>query len=50
MILESCFKIDEGDLDVTTLHTGSDPGYKPFFCKKCGTYVYCEYERVPGVI
>ena len=50
MILESCFKVEEGELDATTLLTGNGSGYKPFFCKKCGTYIYCEYERVPGII
>ena len=50
MILESCFEIEEGELHATTLPTGSGSGYKPFFCKKCGTYIYCEYERAPGII
>ena len=50
MILESCFKVEEGELDATTLPTGSGSVYMPFFCKKCGTYIYCEYERVPGVM
>ena len=50
MILESCFEIDEGELDATTLPPGSGSGYKPFFCKKCGTYIYCEYERAPRII
>ena len=50
MIFESCFKVEEGELDATTLPTASGSGYKPFFCKKCGTYIYCEYERAPGVI
>ena len=50
MISESCFKVEEGELDATTLPTGSGSGYKPFFCKKRGTYIYCEYERAPGVI
>ena len=50
MILESCFKVEEGELDAITLPTGSGSGYKPFFCKKCGAYIYCEYERVPGVM
>ena len=34
MILESCFKVEEGELDATTLPTGSGTGYEPFFCKK----------------
>ena len=50
MILESCFKVEEGELDATTLPTGSGSVYMPFFCKKCGAYIYCEYERVPGVM
>ena len=50
MMLESGFKVEEGELDATTLPKGSGSGYKPFFCKKCGTYIYCEYERVPGII
>ena len=50
MIFESCFKVEEGELDAATLPTGSGSGYKPFFCKKCGTYIYCEYERAPGII
>ena len=50
MILESCFKVEEGELDPTTLPTGSDSGYPPFFSEKCGTYIYYESERVPGII
>ena len=50
MKFESCFKVEEGELDATTLPTGGGSGYKSFFCKKCGTYIYCEYERAPGVI
>jgi hypothetical protein len=33
MIFESCFKVEEGELDATTLPTGSGSDYKPFFCK-----------------
>jgi hypothetical protein len=37
MKFESCFKVEEGELDATTLPTGSGSGYKSFFFKKCGT-------------
>ena len=33
MILESCFKVEDGELDATTMPTGSGSGYKPFFLK-----------------
>ena len=33
MMLESGFKVEEGELDATTLPKGSGSGYKPFFCK-----------------
>ena len=45
--LEDCFEI-KGNLEATTLPTGSGAGYKPFFCKKCGTYIYCKYDMAPG--
>ena len=48
MILENCFEVKEGELEATTLPTGSGAGYKPFFCKKCGTYIYCKYDMAPG--
>ena len=50
MILQNCFEVKEGELEATTLPTGSGAGYKPFFCKKCGTYIYCKYEKAPGRI
>ena len=50
MILENCFEVKEGELEGATLPTGSGAGYKPFFCKKCGTYIYCKYDMAPGRI
>ena len=50
MILENCFEVMEGELEATTLSTGSGAGYRPFFCKKCGTYIYCKYDMAPGRI
>ncbi len=50
MILENYFEVKEGELEATTLPTGSGAGYKPFFCKKCGTYIYCKYDMAPGRI
>ena len=30
-----------------TLPTCSGAGYKSYFCKNCGTYIYCKYDIAP---
>ena len=47
--LENSFYID-GELEAATLPTGSGARYKPYFCKKCGTYIFCKYDMAPGRI
>ena len=42
MIFEDDFSV-QGEIDSCELPTGSGKGYKVYFCKNCGVYLYCKY-------
>ena len=46
-ILENTL-IVEGEVSSTELKAGSGASYKTFFCTKCGTYVYADYDSAVG--
>ena len=35
--------IINGEVSSAELPTGSGAGYRPYFCKNCGVYIYCKY-------
>ena len=49
LTLENTFSID-GDVEAASLPTESGASYRPYFCKNCGTYIYCKYDMAPGRI
>ena len=46
-ILENTL-IVEGEVSSTELKAGSGASYKTYFCTKCGTYVYADYDSAVG--
>ena len=44
------YRFLDGDIEAASLPTGSGASYKPYFCKNCGTYIYCKYDMAPGRI
>ena len=40
--------IVEGEVSSTELKAGSGASYKTYFCTKCGTYVYADYDSAVG--
>ena len=40
--------IVEGEVSSTELKAGSGAYYKTYFCTKCGTYVYADYDSAVG--
>ena len=46
-ILENTL-IVEGEVSSTELKAGSGASYKTYFCIKCGTYVYADYDSAVG--
>jgi len=46
-VLENTLIVD-GEVSSTELKAGSGASYKTYFCTKCGTYVYADYDSAVG--
>tara|TARA_B100001250_G_scaffold407968_1_gene429575 strand:+ start:73 stop:558 length:486 start_codon:yes stop_codon:yes gene_type:complete len=47
-VLENTLIIEEGEVSSTELKAGSGALCKTYFCIKCGTYVYADYDSAIG--